>query len=103
MGASWEGFALEETLNVIDPTEAFFWATHNNAELDLLFSYKGKRYGVEFKFNEAPAITRSMRIAIKDLGLSHLWIVYPGTHNYPADDAVSVCSISAIGSIKESI
>lgn len=100
VGASWEGFALEETLRLIHPTEAFFWATHNKAELDLFFSSDGKRYGVEFKLNEAPAITPSIHIAVRDLGLSHLWIVYPGKQDYPVDDKISVCSIYHLATIK---
>jgi len=78
LGASWEGFALEQVLQIIHPTKAYFWATHSGAELDLLFFQKGKRYGVEFKFNEAPKITKSMHIAVKDLSLDYLWVVYPG-------------------------
>ena len=51
VGASWEGFALEQVLRAINPPEAFFWATHNGAELDLFFISRGRRYGVEVKFN----------------------------------------------------
>ena len=90
LGASWEGFALEQVLQIIHPTEAYFWATHSGAELDLLFFKKGKRYGVEFKFNEAPKITKSMHIAVKDLSLDYLWVVYPGKEEYPVTDKIMV-------------
>lgn len=90
LGASWEGFALEQVLQIIHPTEAYFWATHSGAELDLLFFRKGKRYGVEFKFNEAPKITKSMHIAVKDLSLDYLWVVYPGKEEYPVTDKIMV-------------
>lgn len=102
-GASWEGFALEQVLQAINPTQAFFWATHNNAELDLFFMHRGKRYGIEFKLKEAPEITKSMRIAINDLKLEHLWIVYPGTAAYLVEDKISVCPISKITAIKTGI
>ena len=96
VGASWEGFALEQILQNIRPPQAFFWATHTGAELDLFLFYRGRRYGAEFKFSEAPKITKSMRVALDDLKLDHLWIIYPGQHSYPVDDKISVRSVSNI-------
>ena len=100
VGASWEGFALEQILRALRPTEAYYWATHNGAELDLLFTHRGRRYGVECKFNEAPAATRSMRIAIDDLGLSHLWIVYPGTQAFPLGARLSAWPLRAVARLR---
>ncbi len=85
-GASWEGFALEQTMQIIKPGEAYYWATYSGAELDLLFFKNGRRYGIEYKFNEAPKLTKSMHIACNDLALAHLWIVYPGEYSYPAGE-----------------
>jgi len=65
--------------------------------------HKGKRYGIEFKLKEDPEITKSMRIAINDLNLEHLWIVYPGTDAYPVEKKISVCPISNIAAIKAGI
>ena len=93
VGASWEGFALEQVLRAVEPAEAFFWATHTGAEIDLFFLYHGRRYAIEAKFNEAPKVTKSMRIAARDLALDHLWVVYPGVHNYPVDEKISVWSL----------
>lgn len=103
VGASWEGFASEQILRIIKPSEAYFWATHNSAELDIFFLHGGKRYGVEIKFNEAPKITKSMRTALHDLRLDHLWIVYPGTHSYPVDEKITVMPMRDIFVIKDSI
>lgn len=89
VGASWEGFALEQVLAVLRPAEAYFWGSYQGAELDLLFTHRGRRYGVEAKFGEAPRLTSSMRIALKDLGLAHLWVVHPGTHRYPMHEHVT--------------
>ncbi|OGK76023.1 MAG: hypothetical protein A2X53_10845, partial [Candidatus Rokubacteria bacterium GWA2_70_23] len=77
-GASWEGFAIEEALRTIRPEAAYFWATHTGAELDLLLFVGGRRYGVEVKFQDAPRLTPSMRIALEDLGLRRLSVLYPG-------------------------
>ena len=96
VGASWEGYVVEQVLQIIRPSEAYFWATHNGAELDLLFFHKGKRYGIEVKFSEAPEITRSMQTALHDLDLSHLWVVYPGADAYQVDKQISVLSLQKI-------
>ena len=54
------------------------------------------RYGFELKFSEAPSVTRSMRIAIDDLKLEHLWIVTPGPHRYQIDDTITVLPLAAL-------
>ena len=90
LGASWEGFAIEQILQILKPREAYFWATHSGAELDLFFSYHNKRYGFEIKYNEAPKTRKSMHIAIDDLKLDHLWIIYPGKDAYPVGEKISV-------------
>ncbi len=98
-GASWEGFVVEEILNVVSPDEAFFWATHNGAELDLLLFRDGRRIGVECKRQDAPRMTRSMRTAIRDLELDHLYVVYPGRKPYDIDERVSVTPLHRLGEV----
>ncbi|MGC8779798.1 MAG: ATP-binding protein [Anaerolineae bacterium] len=99
VGASWEGFAIEQVLQAVRPAEAYFWATHGGAELDLLFFWRGRRHGVEVKFSEAPTITRSMRVALADLDLDHLWIVHPGPHTYPVAEKITACAITDLGNL----
>lgn len=82
-GASWEGFALEQTLAMLHTRAAYFWATHAGAELDLLVMLNGKRYGFEFKLSDAPGPTRSMHAAVTSLDLERLFILYPGSATYP--------------------
>lgn len=96
VGASWEGFALEQVLRAARPTAAYFWATHSGAEVDLFFLREGRRLGVEVKFNEAPQITSSMHAALKELRLDHLWIVYPGLHTYPVHEKITVCPLQRV-------
>ncbi len=96
VGASWEGFALEQILLALRPTQAYYWGTYQKAELDLLLVHEGRRYGVEFKFSEAPEVTKSMRIAVESLQLERLFIVYPGTSEYPVDAVISACPIGGI-------
>ena len=96
IGASWEGFALEHVVNAFDTREFYFWGTHAGAELDLLLMVAGKRYGFEFKYTDAPGTTRSMHIAIDDLGLDHLWIVYPGDQEYALSDKITALPLEEI-------
>lgn len=98
LGALWEGFALEEVIRTIKaiPEECYFWATHADAELDLLIIKNGKRLGFEFKYADAPKVTKSMRIALDDLKLDHLFIIYPGDKSYPADHKIDVLGLETI-------
>lgn len=96
VGASWEGYVIEQVLQIIRPSEAYYWAVHNSVELDLLLFHKGKRYGMEVKFSEAPEITRSMRTAFHDLDLTHLWVVYPGADSYQVEKKISVLPLQKI-------
>ena len=96
LGASWEGFALEQMLRIASPDEAYFWGTHAGAELDLLMFKDGQRVGVEFKHVDAPRLTPSMQIAIKDLRLSALYVVYPGERHYTLAEKVEAVPLAAL-------
>ena len=96
LGASWEGFALEHVIGLLNTRDTYFWATHGGAELDLLVTLGGKRYGFEFKYQDAPARTRSMLIAREDLGLERLWVVYPDSKEYALDEATDVVPLTSI-------
>ena len=96
-GASWEGFALEQVLRLIEPDEAYFWATYAGAELDLLIFKNGKRYGVEFKRADAPGLTRSMTTAMSDLKLEHLSVIYPGDRHYSLAKRINVVPARELG------
>ena len=90
IGASWEGFAVEEVLKALRPDEAYYWATHQGAEIDLVLFKHGHRIGVECKRMDAPTLTPSMRIALNDLMLDRLVVVYPGDRRYALTDGVEV-------------
>lgn len=96
-GASWEGYAIEETLKVVQPDEAYFWATHQGAELDVLLIKDGRRLGVEIKRMDAPVLTPSMRIALDDLKLEQLVVLYPGKTRYTLAERVKVAPLSVLG------
>ncbi len=93
VGASWEGFVIDQVASILRRHELYFWATHQGTELDLLVVRGGKRYGFEVKLSDGPTITKSMHIALGDLGLDRLSIVVPGTRSYPLGERVDVISI----------
>lgn len=97
LGASWEGFALEQAIRLMNAEhDAFFYRTHAGAELDLLVTRHGRRYGYEFKHADAPTLTKSMRVALEDLGLARLWVVHPGERAYPLHERVEVVPLSKL-------
>jgi predicted AAA+ superfamily ATPase len=96
VGASWEGFALEEICRLLeaDTQDSFFWASHNQAELDLLILKNGKKIGFEFKYQDAPKITPSMKIAMEDLELDCLHVIYPGSRDYRLTEKIDVYGLT---------
>src|SRR5258708_6023627 len=94
VGASWEGYAVEEVLKSFRPDEAYYWATYNGAELDLFLFKNGRRIGIECKRADAPALTPSMRTALADLRLDHLYVLYPGDKTYALGRKVEVMPLA---------
>ncbi len=96
VGASWEGYAVEEVLKALRPGEAYYWATHQGAEIDLVLFKRGRRIGVECKRMDAPVLTPSMRIALADLKLDELHVVYPGEKRYALTRKVEVVPLTEL-------
>lgn len=101
VGASWEGFVIEQIVRVVRPSNAWFWAAHGGGELDLLIFDNGRRIGFEVKFNEAPDVTRTMRDVVGLLSLDHLFVVCPGRDAYPVDASISVIPIRDVPSLRQ--
>ncbi len=95
-GASWEGYVIEEVIKAAGPDEAYFWATHQGAEIDLLLRSGDRMFGVECKRVDAPAMTPSMRIALEDLELERIAVVYPGPQRYAIAERVEAVPLPAI-------
>ena len=88
LGASWEGFALEEVLRVTGDRDAYFWATHAGAELDLLIHWHGRRWGFEFKYSDGPVMTKSLHTSLADLKPERIFVIYPGKEAYALNERV---------------
>ncbi len=98
VGASFEGFIIDQVITLLGARDAYFWGTHQGAELDLLIMYRGQRLGFEVKLSEAPVVTKSMRIASEDLKLDRLFVVHAGPLSFSLDrdvEAVAACDLPA--------
>jgi uncharacterized protein len=93
VGASFEGFVIEQVLTLLRTRDAYFWSTHQGAELDLLVMRQGKRFGFEVKLSDAPRLTKSMRIALDDLRLDRLFVVSLSPRSYRLDPRVEVVTL----------
>jgi predicted AAA+ superfamily ATPase len=98
LGASWEGFALEEVLRAVGDRDAYFWKTQGIAELDLLVFIRGERVGFEFKYADAPGLTRSLNLAHADLKLQRAFVVHPGAKSYPLNDWAEALAVGDLRS-----
>jgi uncharacterized protein len=96
MGASWEGFVIEQVLKTEPHDEIFFWATHQGAEIDLILRRGDALYGVECKRTDRPRITSSIRIALDDLNLKHVFIIYPGIQRFPLASQVEAVPLQSL-------
>ncbi|MSQ59214.1 MAG: ATP-binding protein [Betaproteobacteria bacterium] len=96
VGASWEGFVLEQTLAVLQPDEIYYWGTHQGAEIDLVARKAGMLFGIECKRIDAPAMTPSIRIAMDDLGLDRVAVIYPGSKRYSIAERVEAVPLGSI-------
>lgn len=95
-GASWEGYIIEEVIQSVKPDDVYFWATHQGAEIDLVFTKGGRMYGIECKRADAPAMTPSMRIAMEGLKLERIAVIYPGRKRYPLHNRIEVVPFEVI-------
>ncbi|MEM6319412.1 MAG: ATP-binding protein [Bacteroidota bacterium] len=98
LGASWEGFALEEVIANLGKrdSEVFFYGAHSGVELDLFFHHQGQKIGVEFKFKDAPSTTKAMHQAIEDLKLDKLLVIYPGMQSYALTEKIKVVALTQL-------
>ena len=101
VGASWEGFVIEQVLRALRPANAWFWAAHGGGEVDLLLTIDGHRIGFEVTFNESPTVTRAMHNVVDTLQLEHLFVVCPTPHGYPVAERISVLPATQIVDLRE--
>jgi hypothetical protein len=95
-GASWEGFVIEEIIRCVEPHDVYYWATHQGAEIDLVFFKGGRMYGVEIKRQDAPTMTKSIQTALECLDIDRIAVIYPGKRRYSVHKKVDVVPFDEI-------
>ena len=102
LGASWEGFVIEQICRTVPRSQAFFWATHTGADVDLLLLQQGRRIGFECKVMDTPKATKSMHMALNDLSLDELLVVVPRSGEYPISQKIRVCGVGeAVAALRQ--
>ena len=96
LGASWEGFTIEQIINRLKSRDYYYWRTHAGLELDLMVLKNGKRLGFEIKYSETPKVTRSMHQIIDDLKLDQFYIVYQGKHRLALEEKIQLLPVNGI-------
>ena len=101
-GASWEGFAMHEIITALGVPfrDCYFWATHAGAELDLLVVHRGRRLGFEIKRSSAPKVTRSMAIAMDDLKLDRIDVIFDGEGVFPLRERIRAVGVGELGAVR---
>ena len=96
LGASWEGFALEQVIYKLRDTqeEAYFWGVHGAGELDLLIVKGGKRIGFEIKHTSSPTLTHSIKLAIDELKLDQIFVIFNGSKKFQMANKIFACPLS---------
>ena len=100
VGASWEGFVIEQVMRAMRPNEGWFWGVHSGGELDLLIFHNGRRIGFEAKFSEAPKIAKATGNVASALALDHLFVVCPTPMAYPVDERITVLPVTEAANLR---
>ena len=100
VGASWEGFVIEQVMRAMRPNEGWFWGVHSGGELDLLIFHNGRRIGFEAKFSEAPQIAKATGNVASALALDHLFVVCPTPTAYRVDERITVLPVTEAANLR---
>jgi hypothetical protein len=90
------GFVVDEILRLTGERQAWFWGTQGLSEIDLLVRWRGRLLGFEMKYKDAPAMTKSLDVAMQDLKLDQAFIVYPGQSSYRVAAKVEVVPLPVL-------
>jgi len=90
VGASWEGFAVEQLLSAApEGVEGHFYRTSGGAEIDLLLSFPGGRlWAIEIKRSLAPRVERGFHSACADVDPERRFVAYPGAEVFPVSEGI---------------
>jgi uncharacterized protein len=94
VGASWEGFVVEQVAAAL-PADAQLgcYRTAAGTELDLVVEHRGRKLGIEIKFSSAPKPMKGFWQALRDLEIKQAWVVAPVPRRYPLAPGVDVVPV----------
>lgn len=97
VGASWEGWVLEQIAQLIGPQwQLSFYRTASGAEMDIVAERGKQKIGFEIKFSSAPALSKGFWSAMSDLKLDHAYVIAPVVNGYPLTSNVDVVAASEL-------
>ncbi len=98
LGASFEGFAIENIINLLPPfADVTFYRSHTGDEIDLVVSLPGgRRIAVDVKYTASPRVSKAFRTAMADLGISRGYIVTAGEAEFPLDENIEAVPLHLI-------
>jgi uncharacterized protein len=95
IGASWEGFVIEQIINSFgEAYQYYYYRTHQGTECDLVLAKSGKVLAaVEIKNSLVPKITKGFRISMEDMQAKEGVVIYRGEDDFPIDQNITVRSL----------
>ena len=96
VGASWEGYVIEQIRRLAEPTTGFyFYRTQAGAEIDLFVILpNAKKVGIEIKFSDVPVLSKGFYQSIIDLDPDYQYVIIPNGEFYFKNETLKVCGLS---------
>ena len=95
IGASWEGYVVEQLKQLVGrKLDMFYYRTQQGTECDIIL-VKGLKplASIEIKHSSSPGITKSFTLAINDLDTKANFIITPDCDDYEIRKNIKVCSL----------
>jgi hypothetical protein len=96
IGASFEGFAMENILAFANNWEPSFYRTSAGAEIDLILRKGRRTLAFELKSSTVPRVSKGFWNALEDLSPDEAYVVAPVKEPYPMKGDVMVSPLQEI-------
>ncbi len=101
-GASWEAFVIDHLVSAFQRaapgSQPYFWRTAQGEEVDCLIDRGTRRVPFEIKLHSSPTAqdAQGLRRCMRDLSVSHGYLVYPGRERYSLGHGVIALPAEAL-------
>jgi len=104
VGASWEGWVLEQIAQLIGTQwQLSFYRTASGTEMDIVAERGKQTIGFEIKFSSAPSLSKGFWSALSDLNLDHAYVIAPVKNGYPLAPNVDVVPAAELAKVLRDI